>query len=111
MLPPFLTPNRHYTEGVINSVLSDDAASAVDDYEESPSDQTVKRWHIWLKANEANINGYLKSIAHRELGYTMELLASGVSLLSHLKSSIPGGWLQTVLRYIYNSGNSLQAVY
>ena len=61
--------------------------------------------------NEFTIDGLMKSIAFRELGYTKELLYSSISLLSHLKSSIPDGWLSVIIRYIYNSGNKLMLVY
>ena len=69
------------------------------------------RWHHWFMANQMNIEGQMKSIGYRLLGFKEELLKSGVSLLTHLKSSIPDAWLRTILRYIYNSGNALQPFY
>ena len=111
MLPSFLLPHKHYTEETISGVLDDVVKPTDEDSEEHPSERTMIRWHHWLMVNEFTIDGLMKSIAFRELGYTKELLYSSISLLSHLKSSIPDGWLSVIIRYIYNSGNKLMPVY
>ena len=111
MLPDVLVPYKHYTEetvaGVLDGVISADDA----DSENYPTEATMIRWHHWFMANQFNIEGHIKSIGYRLLGFGEGLLRSGSSLLSHMRSSIPGSWLKVILRYIYNSGNSLQAYY
>jgi len=64
-----------------------------------------------MELNTPDINGHLKSIGHRELGFSKELLNSSVSLLGKLMRSIPHGWLRNILRMIYNSGAFLVPVY
>ncbi len=53
----------------------------------------------------------MKSIGYRLLGFSEGLLETGISLLSHMRSSMPAAWLKIVMRYIYNSGNALEAFY
>lgn len=104
-----MAPFKHYEEPVISDVLDGEILPSESD--NRPSEQTAKRWSHWLMMNELNINGILKSVAHRELDFSMELLKSGISLLNKLRSSIKGGWLHTILRIVYNSGNRLQPYY
>lgn len=111
MLADFLVPYKHYGEEAISGVLDGIVLPTDADSEESPSERTMLRWHHWLMHNQLNIDGHLKSIAYRELGFSEELLKSGISLLVALRRSIPDGWLRSVIRYIYNSGNSLLAYY
>ena len=109
LLPDFLAPYKHYEEAVICDSIDDRIKPEKSDYH--PSDKTVSHWKFWLWLNTDDINGYMKSIAFRELGYSEELLKSGVSLLDKLRSSIPDGWLKTIIRTIYNSGASLRPYY
>ena len=98
---------RRSISGVLDGiVLPSDEDSA--DY---PSEQTMIRWHHWLMKNRLNIDGQLKSIAYRELDFSQELLKSTDSLLSYIRSFIPDGWLRTIIRFLYNSGNSLLFFY
>lgn len=53
----------------------------------------------------------MKSISYRLLGFSEELLETGILLLSHMRSSMPAAWFKTVMRYIYNSGNALEVFY
>ena len=64
-----------------------------------------------IAINEFNIEGHMKSIGYRLLGFSEKLLETGISLLSHMRSSMPAAWLKTVMRYIYNSGNALEVFY
>jgi hypothetical protein len=57
-------------------------------------------------ANHLRIDGYLKSIGYRFLGFSQKLLDSRISLLEELRSS-NGSWLEAILRMIYNSGGFL----
>lgn len=109
MLPDFLAPFKHYQEEVI--VDSIDDRLMPEEVDDSPSEQTVKRWKRWIEVNATDIDGHLKSIGHRELGFAEELLRSGVSLLKELRRSIPEGWLKTILRMIYNAGAKLSPYY
>lgn len=109
MLPDFLLPFKHYQEDVIADSLDGRLEPELSD--DRPSFQTVKHWKYWLGINEDNINGHLKSIAFRELGFSIELLGSGVSLLSRLRSSFSGEWLKIIIRFIYNAGAFLRAFY
>ena len=56
--------------------------------------------------NEDNINGYLKSIGHRLLGFSEELLRAETSLLSELRKSIrPNGLKPYSALYIMQGRN------
>lgn len=106
MLPDFLVHHKHYVTEVISGVLDGIVSPEDDDSEDRPCEDTMRRWHHWLMANELYIDGVLKSIAYRELCFSEDLLKSGTSLLSKLRS-ISSEWLETILRFIYNSGGSL----
>ena len=109
MLPDVLVPFKHYEESVIGDALDDRITPDTSD--DRPSAMTVNHWKFWLELYESDIDGNMKSIGYRELGFSVELLKSGVSLLGRLRSSIPDGWLRTVIRYIYNSGSRLLPYY
>ena len=109
MLPDFMVPFKHYTEDVISDAVNDKSDQSMDGG--GPSAATISRWKRWIRLNKADINGHLKSIGHRELGFSKELLRSGISLLEKLMCSIPHGWLRTILCLIYNSGASMVPVY
>lgn len=111
MLPDCLTPYKHYNEETISGVLDGIVNSDDEDSEMYPSEKTMLRWHHWCILNQFNIEGHMKSIGYRLLGFKEELLRSSSSLLEQLKSSMPDTWLRTILRYLYNSGNSLQPFY
>lgn len=66
----------------------------------------MQNWHHWLMANELRIDGFLRSEGSRLPGFTEELLMAGMPLLKQLRSSCQG-WLETILRFIYNSGGFL----
>lgn len=109
MLPDFMVPFKHYTEDVISDCVNDTAEQS--QICSGPSAATIDRWKRWMELNTPDIDGQLKSIGHRELGFSKELLNSSVSLPGKLMSSIPHGWLRTILRMIYNSGAFLVPVY
>lgn len=108
-LPDILVPYKHYTAEVISGVL-DEMVTADDlENEDYPCEETMKRWHHWLMANQEYIDGYMKSLGYRMLGFSEDLLHSKVSLLSQLRKSSEV-WLETILRVIYNSGGHLVPV-
>lgn len=109
MLPSFMVPFKHYTEDVIGDAVNDSHPQALES--DGPSLITIKRWKRWIRLNKTDVDGLLKSIGYRELGFSKELLRSGVSLLEELMRSIPYGWLQTILCLIYNTGGRMTPVY
>ena len=108
-LPDCLTPYKQYATEVISGVLDEVVTPEDEDSANYPCVLTMHRWHHWLTANRLRIDGYLKSIGYHLLGFGEELLKSGMSLLEHLRSSIPE-WLETILRVLYNSGGFLVPV-
>ena len=111
MLPDILTPYKHYSEEIISGVLDGIVTPEDEDSENYPSEMTMVRWHHWFMKNRLNMEGHMKSVGYRLLGFSEELLKSGSSLLEHMRSSIPDAWLKSILRYIYNSGNAVAAFY
>ena len=89
--------------GMLDGRLS----SGEDEYEDYPCEKTVERWKMWLKQNKQDIDGQLKSVGYRLLGYGEELLYSTVSLLEKAIRSVDN-WLGIILRMIYNSGGRLR---
>lgn len=108
-LPEILVPYKHYTTELISGVL--DETITIGDLEDGdyPCEETMKNWHHWLMANQDYIDGYMKSIGYRRLGFGEDLLHSKVSLLTKLRKSSEV-WLETILRFIYNSGGRLAPV-
>ena len=108
-LPDCLVPYKHYASEVISGVLDGIVTPEDDDSADYPCEMTMRRWHYWLEANRIRIDGYLKSTGCRLLGFSTELLESRVPLLDKLRSSRPE-WLETLLRFLYNSGGFLVPV-
>lgn len=111
MLPDFMVPYKQYPEETIAGVLDEVVLSTDSDSEDFPSESTMKRWKQWFIRNMANMDGHIRSVAHRMLGFNQELLYSDMSLLQQIRSSLPHSWLQIVLRYIYNLGSRLLPFY
>ena len=109
MLTDRLLPYKHYEQPVIRDSL--DGCLNLDEAGNAPSAESIKRWGHWLMANSLDIEGYVKSIAHRELRFSEDLLKTGVSLLEVLRKKIPQAWLSTVIRIIYNAGGFLRPFY
>lgn len=109
MLPDILTPFKHYKESVISDAIDDKIIPKESD--DRPSEATVKRWKHWMILNELDIEGYLRSIGYRELGFSEELLKTSFSLLEKIHSSMPNDWLKIIIRMIYNSGGRLCPFY
>ena len=106
-LPDILAPFKHYHLDIIMGML--DGSLTTDDleYETYPCEKTVERWRAWLKQNQTDIDGFIKSAGYRLLGYGEELLYSAVSLLEKMMSSVDG-WLGIILRIIYNTSGRLR---
>ena len=108
-LPDCLVPYKHYASEVISGVLDGVVTPEDDDSADYPCETTMRRWQCWLEANRLRIDGYLKSTGYRLLGFSTELLGSRMPLLDKLRSSQPE-WLETLLRFLYNSGGFLVPV-
>ena len=80
MIPDMLLPYKHYAESVICDTIDDRIDPSVSD--DRPSVMTAIRWKKWINELADDINGHLKSIAHRELGYSEELLKSVSNVLA-----------------------------
>lgn len=106
-LPDCVVPYKHYASEVIAGVLDEIITPDDTEDEDYPCETTMIRWKHWLMANYLRIEGYLKSIGYRLLGWGEETLASRISLLETLRSS-NAGWLEAILRMIYNSGGFLE---
>lgn len=118
-LPSQLTRFKHFLTEIIERTVDDvvipeDPNDSTAEKEgatiESPSLRTVSRWKAWVEHNKANINGFLKSVGHSILGFSIQFLKSGISLLDELRND-RGGWLATVQHIIYNAGGSLEPCY
>lgn len=107
-LPDCVVPYKHYASEVIAGVLDGIITSDDAEDEDYPCEATMFRWKHWLMANHLRIDGYLKSIGYCLLGWSEETLASKVSLLETQRAS-NAGWLEAILRMIYNSGGYLEA--
>lgn len=104
-LPDFMIPRKHYAAETITKVLEDEISP--ESFEGTyPVDITMIRWHLWLLLNKALIDGILKSLAHRELGFSEKLLKSADSLLEEMKASYEL-WLEKIVTVVYNSGVQL----
>lgn len=105
-LPDCLVPYKHYASEVISGVLDNVVSPDDTDTEDYPCESTMLRWKHWLMMNHLRIDGYLKSIGHRILGFHQGLLESRISLLEKIRLSNEW-WLEAILRMIYNSGGFL----
>lgn len=109
-LPDILVPFKHYESEIISGVLDGFITPDTIGFQDNPSDRTMRLWQYWLRANKNRIDGTLKSIGYQRLGFSEELLTSGVSLLYELQRTT-ADWLRIILRFIYNSGASLESVW
>ncbi len=101
-----MIPYKHYDARAITDVLEETVTP--DTFAGSyPSESTMMRWQQWLDLNKALIDGILKAIGHKRLGYSEKLLKSADSLLEELIASYER-WLEAIVKVIYNSGASLR---
>ena len=108
MLPEFMVKFKQYRTEVITSALDQKKGFVGDDaYNEHPSVKTIQHWHHWLMANYLRIDGTLRSVGCKDLGFSEKLLESGDSLLIRLRAS-DQKWLAAVHRFVYNSGGWLE---
>ena len=106
-LPDKLLPYKHYDSGLIEDVV-DDVVPCEDPYtEDYPCEDTMNLWKLWWEHNRDRVEGWLRSVAYRFLGFSDEFLKSAHSLISELKRRLYRGWLLVVVRVVYNTGGWL----
>ena len=93
MLPDILTPFKHYNEETISGVLDGIVTPEDEDSETCPSEDTMIRWHHWFIINEFNIEGHIKSIGYRLLGF---------SEISSMVRNFPSGKTGQWCRHIFH---------
>ncbi len=101
-------PYKHYDAGLIEDVVAGVVSGDDPETENYPCEGTINHWKWWMKMNEQNMEGRIKSSAHRFLDFGDGLLKSMGSLLEELKKRISPGWLKAAARFIYNSGGWLE---
>lgn len=107
-LPDCMCPYKHYDAGLIEDVVEGVVSGDDLETENYPCEVTMRHWKWWIKMNERNIEGQIRSAAHRFFDFDNRFLKSTDSLLDELKKRISPGWLKAVVRFIYNSGGRIE---
>ena len=107
-LPDCIIPYKHYGTEIIEDVIDEVIGPEDIGVEDYPCEGTMKHWKWWLRHNEKNIDGQMRSMMHHLLGLDDEFLRSGESLLKGLRERISPGWLSVVIRFIYNAGGRIE---
>lgn len=108
-LPDCLCPYKHYDAGLIEDVLDGVVSEQDRETEDYPCEGTMKHWRWWMQRNQANMEGQIKSAAHRFLELSDAFLRDRDSLLEELRERVSPGWLKAVMRFLYNAGGRLEA--
>ena len=103
-----MCPYKHYDAGLIEDVVDGIVSEDDIEIEDYPCGGTIKHWKWWMDMNGQNIEGQIKSAAHRFLEFGDGFLKSTGSLLEELKKRISPGWLKAAARFIYNSGGRIE---
>jgi len=106
-LPDLMFPYKHYDAGLIEDVVDGVVSGDDIETEDYPCEGTIKHWKWWMQMNEKNVEGQIRSAAHRFLDFGPAFLKSAYSLLEELKKRISPGWLKAAARFIYNSGGCI----
>lgn len=107
-LPDCMFPYKHYDAGLIEDVVEGVVSGDDLEIENYPCEGTIKHWKWWMKMNEQNIEGQIRSVAHRFLDLDGRFLKAAGSLLEELKKRISPGWLKAAARFIYDSGGRIE---
>ncbi len=108
-LPDCLCPYKHYDAGLIEDVLDGVVSEQDRETEDYPCEGTMRHWRWWMQRNRTNMEGQMKSAAHRFLELSDAFLRDRDSLLEELRERISPGWLKAVMRFLYNAGGHLEA--
>lgn len=111
-LPSQLTPYKHFLteviEDAVDNVIQMNDDICPDDIS-SPSEQTMTKWKSWIECNKELVNEVLARMACFLLSYGIVSPNSQHTWLDTLRAD-GAGWLQTVLRFTYNSGFRMRFV-
>ena len=110
-LPDFLLPYKHYQTQDVQDVYDDVVDESDKDYEDYPCEKTMKLWKKWIKENILRIESMIRSVGYRYLDFSTGFLKYQGSLFGELRKRLHSCWLHTMIRWIYNSGGYLNAVY
>ncbi len=105
-LPDCLVPHKHYDAEVISGVIDGIVTPDDLDSEDRPCAMTMRRWLRWFLENRFNIEGLLR---HAFRCATKSLPVSEDRSLLDFVRKHTSSWLETILRFIYNSGEALPA--
>ena len=105
-LPDCLVPHKHYDTEVISGVIEGIVTADDLDSEDRPCAMTMHRWIRWFLENRSNMEGLLRH-AFRRAAKSLPVSENG-SLLDFVREHT-SFWLETILRFIYNSGEALPA--
>ena len=109
LLPDDQVPYKHYGAEVIEKVVDDEYQFTDEEeleYEAYPCEATMERWREWAAQLVKNVEGGLRSAAHRVLDLSNEFLGSMESLLKGIKKFAPSGWLPFVIRVMSEAGGA-----
>ena len=84
-------PYKHYDAGLIEDVVAGVVSGDDPETENYPCEGTINHWKWWMKMNEQNIEGQIRSSAHRFLDFGDGFLKSMGSLLEELRKRISPG--------------------
>jgi hypothetical protein len=99
-------PYKHYEADVISGSIDEIITCGDLDSEDYPCETTMTRWKEWFDLNKPNIEGILRSTSHVMLGLDESILATKKPLLEEFRR-LRSNWLEFILQFIYNLGNSL----
>lgn len=106
LFPDFIIPYKQFEGQLISDVIDDVITKDDMTADKAPEDRTLQRWKKWYAGNRAQIEGIMRSIGSRLDGFGEDLLNSADSLLEQIRIQDPE-WMATIVRLIYNTGNSL----
>ena len=98
---------KQYSAEVIEDVI-DEVITETDpmDY---PCEGTMKHWRWWFQYNREQMEGQMRSVGYRLLGFYDGFLSPVESLLEEIRERISPGWLGMVCRIVNNTGGVLRA--
>ena len=105
-LPDCLVPYKHYASEIIEGVLDDTITSADEETEDYPCEMSMIRWKKWLDINRDFIEGCIRNIGFRIFDENISFLKAAENRIDLIRST-GKYWLRTILKVIYNSGESL----
>ena len=107
LLPDFMVPYKHFESKAISDVR--DEKITRNSPVVCPSVRTMQSWLAWFEANLILMEGILRSVGYRVLGFGEELLFSELSLVDQLRLRSKD-WFKKITRFIYNSGHQLMPI-